>query len=81
MQCLNYSGQESKKQIVVYDSDTPVTLKQDQGHQTWSELVNPKQGYHNAKFENHHSNSILEKVNDKVFVKSGNTSIISLGYV
>ena len=43
MQCLNYSGQESKKQIVVYDSDTPVTLKQDQGHQTWYELVDPKQ--------------------------------------
>ena len=51
MQCLNYSGQESKKQIVVYDSDTPVTLKQDQGHQTLSDNVNPKEGYNHAKFE------------------------------
>ena len=40
-----------KKQFAVYDSDTPVTLKQGQGHQTWYELVDPKQGYNHAKFE------------------------------
>ena len=30
------------------DSDIPVTLKLDQEHQTWYELVDPKQGYNNA---------------------------------
>ena len=28
MHHLNYSGQESKKQFAVHDSDTPATLKQ-----------------------------------------------------
>ena len=42
-----------KKQFAVYDSDTPVTLKQGQGHQTWSELVDHKQGYKNAKLKHH----------------------------
>ena len=45
MHCLNYTGQESKKQSAVYDSDTPVTLKKGPGHQTWYELLDPKQGY------------------------------------
>ena len=51
IQRLNYGGQESKEQCAVYDSDTPVTLKQSQGHQTWFELVDPEQGYDNAKFK------------------------------
>ena len=38
-----------KKQFAVYDSDTPVTLKQGQGHQTWLELVDSKQDFINAK--------------------------------
>ena len=61
-----------KKQSAVYDSDTPVTLKQGQGHQTWYELVDPKQGCNNGKFEKPHLklNSVQEKANDKVFVKS-----------
>ena len=42
MQCLNYSRQESKKKFADYDSDTPVTLKQGQDHETWYELVDPK---------------------------------------
>ena len=33
LQCLNYGGQECEKQFAVYDSDTPMTLKQGQGHQ------------------------------------------------
>ena len=33
IQCLNCGGQESKEQFAVHDSDTPVTLKQGQGHQ------------------------------------------------
>ena len=48
---LNYSGQESKKQFEVYDCDTPVTLKQGQGHQTWFELVDPEQSYVNSVSE------------------------------
>ena len=59
IQHLNYCGQESEKQFAVYDSDTPVTLKQDQGHQTWYELEDPKQGYNNAKFE---KNTCLSKL-------------------
>ena len=39
-----------KKQFAVYDSDTPVTLKQGQGHQTWYEFLDPKQGHNKAKF-------------------------------
>ena len=39
-----------KKQFAIYDSDTPVTLKQGQDHQTWYKLVDPKQGYNYAKF-------------------------------
>ena len=49
IQHLDNGGQESQKQVAVYDSDTPVTLKQGQGHQTWYKSVNPKQGYNNAK--------------------------------
>ena len=52
-----------------FDSDTPVTLKQGQGHQTWYELVDPSQGYNNAKFEKPHLNSVYEKNNDEVFAK------------
>ena len=32
-------------------TDTAVTLKPDQGHQTLCELVDSKQGYNHAKFE------------------------------
>ena len=49
-QRLNYSRQKSKKHTVKI-SDTPVTLKQGQGHKAWYELVDPKQGYNHAKFE------------------------------
>ena len=48
---LKYSGLESKKQFAVYNSDIPVTLKPSQGHQTWYELLDPKQGHKHAKFE------------------------------
>ena len=43
----------------------PVTLKQGQGHQTWYEVVDPRQGYNTAKFERPHLNSVYEKENDK----------------
>ena len=61
IQGFNYSGQEPKKQFAVHDSDTSVTLKQGQGHQTWYILVDPKQGYNNAKFENPRLTSVCEK--------------------
>ena len=32
-----------KKLFAVYNSDTPVILKQGQSHQIWYELVEPKQ--------------------------------------
>ena len=57
-----------------------MTLKQGQCHQTWLKLVDPKQGYDNAKFEKSHLNSVCEKGNNKGIVNSGNTSIISPGY-
>ena len=44
-QHLNYSRQEPTQQFAVCDSDTPVTLKQGQSHQTCYELVDPEQGY------------------------------------
>ena len=34
MHRLNYSGQESKQQFPVHESDIPVILKYNQGHQT-----------------------------------------------
>ena len=37
--------------FAVYVSDTPVTLKQDQGHQAHHDNVNPEQNYNHAKFE------------------------------
>ena len=58
-----------------------MTFNQGQSHQTWYELVDPKQGYNNAKLEKPHLNCVCEKNNDKVFLKTGNTSIISFEYV
>ena len=49
IQCLNYRRQESEKEFVAYDSDTPVTFKQGQHHQTWSELLDPKQSYNHEE--------------------------------
>ena len=43
MHCLNNSGQESKIQFAVYNSDIPVTLKKIKGHLTQYELLDPKQ--------------------------------------
>ena len=65
----------------MYDSDTPVTLKEGEDHQTWYDVVNPKQGYNNTRFEKPHLNSVCEKANDNVSVKSGDTLMLSLEYV
>ena len=56
-----------------------MTLKQGQDHQTWHELAD--EGYNNAKFEKLGLNSVHERANNKVFVKSGNMPSISLEYV
>ena len=61
--------------------DTPVTLKQDQDHQTWYELVDTKQGYDNAKNGKTLLKQCLGKKTAEVFNKSGNVSIITLEYV
>ena len=37
--------------FAVYISDTHVTLKQGQDHQTYNDNVNPKQGYNHAKIQ------------------------------
>ena len=55
-------------------TDTPVTLKQGQGHQTRYESVDPTKCYNNAKFQKPHLSSLPERANDKsfwVFFKSG----------
>ena len=39
------------KQFAVNISDTPVTLKQSQGHKTWNDIVDHKQGHNHAKFD------------------------------
>ena len=78
LQQFDYSGQKSKKQFAVYDSDTPVTLKQGQDHQTQYDLVDPKQGYNNAKSETPRLNSVCKKANYFFpLIKSGNSMSIS----
>ena len=58
-----------------------MTLKQSQGHQTYNDNVDPKQGKNHAKFERPPLKSICQKANIKVFVKSENVSTISCEYV
>ena len=50
-------------QFAVFISDTPVTLKQSQGHQTYHDNVDPEQGYNHAKFERSCLNGFQEKAN------------------
>ena len=49
-----------------------MTLKQGQGHQPWYILVDPKQCYNHAKFEEPPLKNLHEKANVKAFVKSVN---------
>ena len=65
---FNYRGQESKTQnLQVYLFDTPVTLKQNQGHEIYNGNVDPKQCHNNAKFERSCFNGVQEEANVKVF--------------
>ena len=81
IQRLNFTGQESKKQFAVYDSDTPVTLKHGQGHQTWYELTAPKQDSNLMQV----CKTLLEqcacKKKKKSFCQIRQRAIIFLGYV
>ena len=58
-------------QFVLHISDKPVTLNQNQSHQTYNknENVDLKQGYNYEKFEIPHFNSIQEKGYIKVFLQ------------
>ena len=57
---------ENQEQFAVVDSDTLVTLKHSQGHQTWYELVDPKQGYKKAKLKKPRLNNVHERDNEKL---------------
>ena len=48
-------------------------------HQTWQELLDPKQNNNHTHFERPPLNSVYQKAN--IFVKSQNTSVTSLKYV
>ena len=54
-------------QFAVYISDTPVTFKQSQGHQTYNDNVDPKQGYNHAEFDRFCFNGMREKANVNFF--------------
>ena len=64
-------------QFAVYISDTTVTLKQSQGHQTYNDNVDSKQGYNHTEFERSCFNGVQEKVNIKVFFRQGNVNYFS----
>ena len=82
---LKYSGQEFELfiQFAVYVSNTTVTLKQGQDHQTYNDNVDPKQGYNHVKFKRSRCNDVQEKANVKggFFQMRKHMSIISLEYV
>ena len=67
-------------QFAVYISDTTVILKQSQGHQTYNDNVGPEQGYNHAKFQGPPLDTVCQKSNIIVFVKSENMLVISLKY-
>ena len=66
-------------QFAVYISDTSVTLIQSQGHQTYIDNADQKQGYDHVKFERSCFNGVPEKANVNFF--SNNTSVTSLQHV
>ena len=67
---LHWTRIKKKKiKFAVYDSDTPVTLKQRQDPQTCYESVDSKQDYNQAKFEKLRWNTVHKKANIKSFVK------------
>ena len=53
--------------LAVYISDTPVTLKQSQGHQTTKDNADAKQGYNHAKSQRSCFKGVPEKANTETF--------------
>ena len=68
-------------QFAIYIFNTPVALKQSQGHQTHNNNVDSKQRYDHANLKGFCFNSIQKEANDKDNFKCGNMSIISLEHV
>ena len=64
IQCLQRTRIQNM-QIAIDISDTPVTLKQSQGHQTCNEYVDLEHDYEYANFERSRFYSVQEK--DNVF--------------
>ena len=56
-------------QFAVYISETRVTMKHSQGHETYNDNVDLKQGCNQAKFERVYFkfNGVREKANVKLF--------------
>ena len=69
IQHWNYNRNQQQQNFAVYDFDTPVTLKQGQGHPTWYELLDLKQGHNHAKFVKPCLNHVHKKATITVFVK------------
>ena len=68
--------------VAVYISDTPVTLKQSQGHQAFNGNVDPMEGYSQAKFAGFCCNGVRERGQRFFFFsKQGNMLIISFEHV
>ena len=68
IQRLNYREQETKTrnlQFIFLTLRHLVILKQDQGHQTYNDNVDPKKGYNHAKFDWSCFNGVREKRNVK----------------
>ena len=81
IQRLNYGGQESTKQFAVNDSDTPVTLKQTRSSNLVWIASPPSKVIIMQSLKNLAWIVSVKKNNDKVLVKSRNTSVTSLEYV
>ena len=65
-------------QFVVHVSDIPVTLKQSQGHKTYNDIVDSRQGYNHTKFQRSCLNGVREKGNVLslfLFSKRGNNYV------
>ena len=76
IQLLNYIGRQSKKQNLQFMLLTPAFFKRGHGHQTWYESVDQEQSCDHVKFERPHLNSVQEKANFTILVKSENVNYL-----
>ena len=79
-QCLINRGQEPKtcNLQLMFLTLTPVTLNQSQGHQTYHDDLDPKQGYNHEKFERSCLDGAREKKKGQVKVFFPNEDICQL---